>query len=248
MHNSFTLIIPAAGKGSRLGHSHPKILYPIAKTTPLEILLKRFGPYVNRTLLIVSPSGKPAIETKLNGDPGVSLVTQETPTGMVDAILKASPSLSEDENVIIVWGDQVLLSDKTVQTAIQLFFSQNSSIPHAVLPLVKTQKPYVHFDRNSLGEITRCRLRRENDSMPENGDSDCGLFLLKGKLIKDSLETFAHLRNQKGKITGEVSFPPFFPYLQAKGIPVFTSLVENAEEAIGLNDRNDLAQIEKVLR
>jgi bifunctional UDP-N-acetylglucosamine pyrophosphorylase / glucosamine-1-phosphate N-acetyltransferase len=248
MHNRFTLVIPAAGKGSRLGYSLPKILFPLKGQTPLEILLKLFEPYVDRTLLIVSPDGKGPIAAELKKlQREATLIEQPLPIGMVDAILRASPFLSDNDNVIVVWGDQVLLSNRTIQNAMQVYLSQPTEWPFAVLPTTQSKSPYVHFERNQTGQIAYCRLRREKDEMPSIGESDCGLFLLKGLLLRELLGHFSKSASQKGKITGEISFPPFFPYLIRNGIPVVSSTVENSLEALGLNDKDDLQRIEKLL-
>ena len=52
-------VIPAAGKGSRLGMGIPKFLVPIKRNiTTLDLLRRRFEPYVTHTHLITAPEAR----------------------------------------------------------------------------------------------------------------------------------------------------------------------------------------------
>jgi bifunctional UDP-N-acetylglucosamine pyrophosphorylase / glucosamine-1-phosphate N-acetyltransferase len=247
---SYTLIIPAAGKGSRLGYEQPKVLFPIQGKPILFYLFKNFAPFVSRAIVITSPAGREEIEKatrELNPKFTVEFAEQRTPVGMVDAILCASPLISLKENILLVWGDQVLLSQKTISNAIQTFEASAKLRKRCVLPTISLKNPYIHFERDSQGKIENCRMRREGVKMPTVGESDAGFFILSGALIKDELQAFFKDPNSKGIKTGEVSFPPFFAHVAKQNIPVLTSIVETPQETIGLNDKNDLEIINSFL-
>ena len=53
----WTCVIPAAGKGTRLGCEFPKILYPILGQSILQHLVNIFRKYCNHFVVVASPDG-----------------------------------------------------------------------------------------------------------------------------------------------------------------------------------------------
>ena len=51
----WTAVIPAAGRGSRLGSDRPKILYPVAGRLLIEWLLDFLEPNCSRLVFVLSP-------------------------------------------------------------------------------------------------------------------------------------------------------------------------------------------------
>ena len=63
--SAWTAIVPAAGRGSRLGSDRPKILYPVANRLLLEWLLDFLEPYCSRLVFVLSPGGMATVRTEL---------------------------------------------------------------------------------------------------------------------------------------------------------------------------------------
>src|SRR5438132_13686517 len=84
----WTAIIPAAGRGSRLGSDQPKILYPILGRPILCWLLDALVPVCGNFVLVLSPEGRAVVEpmARQRLGAGLRLVIQERPTGMADAV------------------------------------------------------------------------------------------------------------------------------------------------------------------
>jgi bifunctional UDP-N-acetylglucosamine pyrophosphorylase/glucosamine-1-phosphate N-acetyltransferase len=101
-------VIPAAGRGTRLGGDGPKILTPLTDTqTVWDILHAKLAPRVDHIHLVLSPEGAavfPALPAH------VSHSIQSAPTGMGDAIFRGHAVWSRYDAILIVWGDQVFVS------------------------------------------------------------------------------------------------------------------------------------------
>src|SRR5437868_12586295 len=110
----WTAIIPAAGRGSRLGSDRPKILYPILDKPILCWLLDALVPACGEFVLVVSPEGYPAIGPVARQRLGASLklVIQERPAGMADAVRLAAAAV-RTEFAVVLWGDQVTVRAET---------------------------------------------------------------------------------------------------------------------------------------
>lgn len=246
--NHFHVIIPAAGRGSRLGFELPKILYPIAGKTILERLLEAIQPWAARVTLVLNPAGVGPVQRELNSIesyPPLQIAIQSSPVGMVDAILKAEPYVTIGEDIMILWGDQVLISQMTISNMVKKYFEFSPAAPRLVFPTLELESPYVHYVRDSNLRIINCLMRRDGDPMPQRGETDCGVFLLKSGLLKSFLPKFNEIEMKAHGNQREVSFPRFIPFLSLNAIPVATSVVEDPIESIGLNDENDLHTIEE---
>jgi hypothetical protein len=118
--------------------------------------------------------------------------------------------------------------------------------PALALPTVVRRLPYIHFDRDPAGRISRLRQRREGDDMPEEGESDMGLFAMTRETFEQDLQEYAG-QVQAGSATGERNFVPFVPWL-AERRSVVTFPCTDPMEAIGVNTPDELRQVEAWLR
>ena len=93
MINKLSVLIPAAGKGKRSGLSYPKTLYEINGKPILIHIFDLINLIDNSPTVIVSPSGINHIKKCLKEhNKKASLIIQESPKGMGDAILKFEKS------------------------------------------------------------------------------------------------------------------------------------------------------------
>jgi bifunctional UDP-N-acetylglucosamine pyrophosphorylase/glucosamine-1-phosphate N-acetyltransferase len=238
------LIIPAAGLGSRLGAHTPKLLAPVNGRPMLDHLLAMYAA-VDRVALVVHPGARAAVHQALaKSSAVVTLCVQDTPTGMLDAILLARSAVEagRPRRVWITWCDQVAIHPITIERLVDA----DESDPLVALPTCVRDSPYVHFARDPSGRIVRVLHRREGDAVPAAGESDAGLFSLSLHAYLELLPDFAAAPGA-GSHTGERNFLPFIPWAAQRGSVVTFPCVE-AAESIGVNTPEDLAAVERTLR
>jgi bifunctional UDP-N-acetylglucosamine pyrophosphorylase/glucosamine-1-phosphate N-acetyltransferase len=240
------LIIPAAGRGTRLGSDGPKVLFPVAGRPMLDHLLDRYGPFVDRVVVVVAPAAEELVRRHLRAiGRDAECVVQPEPTGMLPAILCARPAVdaARPRHVWITWCDQIAISVQTVERlAAEL---EREPAAALVFPTVRQEPPYIHFARRPDGRIAGVRQRREGDDMPAVGESDTGLFGLSLDTYLDRLGEFDRLGGS-GDGTNERNFLPFIPWLAARAT-VTTFQVPDVREAIGVNTPDDLRVLEAYL-
>jgi len=237
------LIIPAAGRGSRLQSELPKVLYPVGGRAMLDRLLELYADVAERFVLVVSPEFEGAVRAHCANSvlaQRIEYAIQKRPEGMLPAILAAAPFIAQwqPESVWITWCDQIAIRPGTVRRLAEL----TASDPDLVFPTVRKQAPYIHFDRDVRGRITAVRHRREGDAMPEEGESDSGLFALSRSAYLEHLPRFA-AEPAHGATTGERNFLPFIPWMARRG-RVLTYELEEEVESLGVNTVSDARQIE----
>ena len=235
-------MVPAAGRGTRLGEDGPKVLAPVAGRPMLNWLLDLYTSRVDEVVLVVSPGAREAVEAvaRSHGVP-VVMAIQEEPTGMLDAVrigIDAAPLA--DARVWITWCDQVAVHPRTLGRLAQV-----EAGTALALPVVRQSPPYIHLERDASGRIVAVRQRREGDVMPPAGESDMGLFSLSAWAAGPLLRLFdAEAHAAHG--TGERNFLPFIPWLAARD-EVRTFPATDPVEAIGINTPDDRARVEAYL-
>ena len=238
------LVLPAAGLGSRLGSTVAKVLHPVAGRPMLAHLAALYRPWIDAWHIVVRPEDRDAVAAACAAlDLDAALHLQPQPIGMLDAILRAHPALAarRPREVWIGWCDQVALRQGTLRRLA-------ASDPTAAirLPTCQRPEPYIHLERDAAGRIVRVRHRREGDAMPAVGETDAGLFALRGDVYVDDLPRFAREDTATGARTAERNFLPFLAWPGLPG-PVCTVACEEASETIGVNTPADLAAVERLL-
>jgi CTP:molybdopterin cytidylyltransferase MocA len=240
------LIIPAAGRGSRLGTDTPKPLVLVDGRTMLQHLADLYREHVHHIVVVAHPHFAAPIAQWGAALGNVSVATQDRPTGMLDAILEAAPAVRrlQPDAVWITWADQIGVRAETVRRLAAI--EAAPPLPALALPTVWRRDPYIHFERDASGRLSRLRQRREGDVMPDEGESDIGLFALTRPTFETDLPEFA-----AGVVpaagTGERNFVPFVTWLaQRKFVATFPC--SDPMEAVGVNTPDDLRAVETWLR
>ncbi len=241
----WTAVIPAAGRGTRLGFSRPKILYPLGGRVILDWLLDFLVPNCASLVFVLSPEGAgevtAALEQRIPGR--FAVVIQESPTGMGDAVALALPYV-RTRHVTVVWGDQVALRRESVETCMRLH--QGPLQPSVTCPMVLRANPYIHFDRDERGWLAGLKQAREGDSMPAIGESDTGFFCFETTALSRLLDRLRAESGGVGTATREFNLLPVIP-LAAQREVVLTPRVMRLEETVGVNTSEDAAMVEAYL-
>jgi bifunctional UDP-N-acetylglucosamine pyrophosphorylase / glucosamine-1-phosphate N-acetyltransferase len=240
------VVIPAAGTGSRLGAAVPKLLAAVNGRPMVAHVIDLYRHAADRIVIIVSPGARAEVAAALAAEPRVTLIVQDEPTGMLDAILMAHSDVSAGPagRVLITWCDQVAIAPATIAAVIAAAAAQPE--PPVVMPICRSADPYVHLVRDPDGRIVRVLHRREGDEMPREGESDAGVFDLSRQAYLQWLPQYAAAPDI-GALTGERNFVPFAAWAAARG-SVVTVPCRDREEAVGINTPEELTRVEQYLR
>jgi bifunctional UDP-N-acetylglucosamine pyrophosphorylase/glucosamine-1-phosphate N-acetyltransferase len=243
-------VIPAAGRGSRLGGDVPKLLLPLTSMqTVWDVLYEKLGQKVRHVVVILHPSAVARFETHLTGrrpeNVNVSYALQETPRGMGDAIFCGHSTWREFTDILVLWGDQPYVSASTIEKTLLLHHSAQP--PALSLPLCRQPAPYVEYIVDNADRIVRVLETREGDACRPGGFSDVGVFCLSTEGIAENWKAYLQ-QSPRGTQTGEVNFLPFLPYLStACGWHTQHFEIEDTRESRGINTPEDLAFFQKLM-
>lgn len=233
-------VISAAGRGTRLGLDRPKILAPITATETIwSVLRDKLLAFVDHIDVVLSPDGETLFRERYGKDlsgGSVSVSIQSTPIGMGDAIFSGCPVWSAAESILVIWGDQIYVSQQTLANLIALHGGSSNTV---VLPVVSLPDPYVEYVFATDGTLSFVRQSREGDKCQAGGWGDIGTFMLSVRGLKDAWARYL-VAASRGSATGEVNFLPFLPFLSAQGWTFRTYVVGDVREARGINTPEDL--------
>jgi CTP:molybdopterin cytidylyltransferase MocA len=241
---AWTTVIPAAGLGSRLHFNNPKVLFPVAGRPILDWLLDIVQPRSSRVVIVASPEGRAPIEDHLARVPGrFEVVIQPEPAGMADAVACALPAV-HTRDVIVVWGDQAALLPETVDACIHLHRRMG---PLGTVPTLWREHPYIHFDRDSNGQVHRILQAREGDLLPARGESDTGLFLFQTGSLARYIEQARRTGAAVGPKTREFNLLPILPMFDGIAGNLITPRIASEAESVGVNTRDDAERLARFL-
>ena len=164
---------------------------------------------------------------------------------MGDAVELALDAVAT-RHVVIVWGDQVALRRSSVEACLRLHAGPLEA--DVTCPTVFRENPYIHFERDSSGQICALRQAREGDSMPERGESDTGFFCFRTEALRRLLVDQRRHPEQAGALTREFNLLPVIPLAAKLGLSVITPRLMTLEETVGVNSTRDAAIVEAFLQ
>jgi len=243
----WTCVIPAAGEGTRLEYSRPKVLYPILGKPILHHLVDLFQKYCNRFIVVASPKGAQEIQKELESccnSIDFGIVIQEEPKGMAHAVWQAR-NITNTPHTVVVWGDQICLRDKTISST--LAYHQGDSANILTFPTVIKKDPYIHFQRDDSGRILKVMQKRENEISTEVGENDCGFFSFSTNLLFSVLKNGLKSPVSLGVQTKEVNLLQLFPQFEMRNYQVNTLRIAHEEETLGINTVEDAQMASSIL-
>jgi bifunctional UDP-N-acetylglucosamine pyrophosphorylase / glucosamine-1-phosphate N-acetyltransferase len=242
----WTAIIPAAGRGSRLGYNQPKILYPLLGRSILDWLLDALIPVCHHFILVLAPDGVdevvPSFKKRV-GSAG-SWVIQEKPTGMGSAVLMTQNVVKTPYSMVI-WGDQVTLRKETLKACATAHEQRANAT--MTLPTIIRQNPYIHLERDNKSQIKRVLQARENEIKVSHGENDCGLFLFSTSCLYPTLEKARSQGVGVGKETSEFNLVQVLPKFEKGPGSVVTVRINDPMETLGVNTVADAQLAEQEL-
>ncbi len=230
-------IILAAGKGTRMNSSLPKVLHTVGGKPMLQHVLDSCSLLgVSKTIVVYGHGGdlvKSSCESK-----NLSWVLQADQKGTGHAVAQAANEIEDDSIVAVAYGDVPLIKTETLS-------GLANNLENAVLTVLTTKLPnpygYGRIIRNDKGQIQY--IVEEKDANEEEklvNEVNTGFIAAKGKDLKRWLSQIKPNNNQ-----GEYYLTDCIALAVEEGGVVEAVLCEDKFEVQGVNDRKQQAELER---
>jgi bifunctional UDP-N-acetylglucosamine pyrophosphorylase/glucosamine-1-phosphate N-acetyltransferase len=232
-------LVLAAGQGTRMKSALAKVLHPIAGRPMLHYPLAAAEALRPQRILVVV--GRDAEQVQAAIGSRAQTVLQREQRGTGHAVLQAAPALEGFRgDVLILYGDTPLLRAETLERMLRhkaetradlVLLSANVEVPGIVV-------------RDAAGRVAR--IVEATDASPAElaiRERNTGVYLVGAELLWKSLAQVGDQNRQ-----GELYLTSIVEIAVREGLRVEGLFVEDGEEAIGVNQRSELAQAAAVVR
>ncbi|WP_461480980.1 bifunctional UDP-N-acetylglucosamine diphosphorylase/glucosamine-1-phosphate N-acetyltransferase GlmU [Porticoccus sp.] len=231
------IVVLAAGKGTRMKSALPKVLHTLAGRPLLQHVLTTSAQLPDARLLVVTGHGASEVNGALNTE-GLLFVEQPEQLGTAHAVLQAMPELRQDSTVLILYGDVPLIALDTLEAMV----GEVSEDQMALLTVV-LENPV------GYGRILRDQQQRvvaiveEKDATPEQrliAEVNTGVLALSAAQLRNWLPRIGNENAQ-----GEYYLTDIIALACASGTRIKTLQPHHQEEVQGVNNRQQLAELER---
>lgn len=231
-------IVLAAGLGTRMKSSLPKVLHRVAGQPMIGHLLDRLVAFdADRTIVVTSPGMSAVAEFVAPAE----TVTQDPPLGTGHAVLAAREALTGFEgDVLVLFGDTPLLTEGTMQAMVDVRRGKNN--PAVVVLGFSPEDPgeYGRLVTGPNGGLEKIvEYRDANEEEREIGLCNAGIMAIDGARLFALLD---EVGNYNAK--GEYYLTDIVSIARAKGWGCVTVETEDPDEVMGVNSRTGLAEAE----
>lgn len=235
-------IVLAAGKGVRMKSDLPKVFHEILGEPMLTYVLgtvKKLKPL--KTFVVVGHQRRLIMD--YYKDWPITFVVQAEQLGTGHAVLQAGSFLEDfSGDVLVLAGDVPLLSEKTLRRLID-FHVENKAAATDLTAELPDAGNYGRVVRKEDGEIIK--IVEKKDATPEElkiREINTGTFCFEKEALFAALkEVRAENAQQEYYLTDTIEI------LRKKGLPVFAFRADNPSETLGINTKEELVAVEKIL-
>ncbi len=237
MHG-LTAVILAAGEGKRMRSRRPKVLHHLCGRPLIAYPLRIARSVADRIVLVVPPD---ADEIARLAGPDVQAVVQRERLGTGHAVREARTACGEDE-VLVMAGDMPLLSGETVERLVSHHRAAGAAVT-LLTAIVDQPQGYGRVLRQR-GRVTRIVEERDaTDDQKKITEIATSVYCFQPARLWTAL---AEVRADNDQ--GEYYLTDVVGLLARAGARVEAVTVADPAEALGVNDRKQLAAVAAIQR
>ena len=242
MSNLSAAIVLAAGFGKRMNSSTPKVLHPICGMPILGHVLETVEELKPAQIIAVVGHGKERVIKYLNADfKKVKTVVQKQQKGTGHAVQTALAEMKNFKGLVLITaGDTPLLTSDSISRLVAAAKESKAAVLTADLP-----------DPTGYGRIIRLasmvdRIVEQSDASSEEleiTEINTGVYVFDVEILKKAITQIKANNKQ-----GEIYLTDVIAVINNMGESVTAVMCEDYLEALGINDRSQLAMSQQILQ
>jgi len=238
--NTATILL-AAGKGTRMRSDLLKVMHPLGGKPILWHSIRAATLATNqKPTVIVGYQGEKVQD--YFGETA-TYITQEEQLGTGHAVLQARQHLEgRSDLVVVLLGDMPLLRAETIERLIEKQ-RQNTGPISMLTVLAEDPRGFGRILRNTKGEVEA--IIEEADCTPEQlviNELNLSMYCFQADWL------WTNLTEIPVSAKGEYYLTDIVSIARQQGLPVQAEVIEDWQEAMGINTRVHLAEAEAILR
>ena len=226
---NLSVIILAAGQGTRMKSALPKVMHKLAGIPLLEHVYNRSRELGTDDIHVVYGHGGEHLHDYCS-DFLVEWVLQDEQLGTAHAVLQASPHIDDEHTVLVLYGDVPLIRSSTLRTLIALL-------------TVDLDDPsgYGRIIRENNAVVAIVEHKDATDEQRLIKEVNTGILAVQAGYLNQCLH-----RIENDNVQGEYYLTDIIAMAVNDGKSVITTQPDNTYEVEGVNDRIQLARLERI--
>ena len=235
---SIKTIILAAGQGTRMRSARSKVLHEIASKALLQHVYETSQSIDdNRVFIIYGHGGETVKQALSNLD--ATWIEQRLQLGTGHAVQQAIHHVEDSDTVLILYGDVPLLKAQTIQTLLKKVSATSLALLTVTLDDPTGYGRIVRDKDHAVIKIVEQKDANEVELQINEGNT--GILACKGKQLKNWLSRLSNNNAQN-----EYYLTDIFEMAVEDGLTVETTQATSVDEVLGVNNRSQLAHLERV--
>jgi bifunctional UDP-N-acetylglucosamine pyrophosphorylase/glucosamine-1-phosphate N-acetyltransferase len=244
------IVVLAAGLGTRMKSSMPKVLHKICERPILGWVLKAaFSVRSSRIVVVCGHGSREVVGAVKSWYPKeiasgrLVFAEQKSQLGSGDALKAALPKLSLKKTVLVLPGDAPLVRRRTIASLMKRF-SRSGSAASVLTADLPDPFGYGRILRSPSGEFTGIVEHKDaSDEQKAVGEINTGVYCFTPAHLKSAISAVKPDNAKK-----EYYLTDVVGILRRRGLKVTAEKLAGPSEALGINTRAELAAAEKNLR
>jgi bifunctional UDP-N-acetylglucosamine pyrophosphorylase/glucosamine-1-phosphate N-acetyltransferase len=234
---NISVVILAAGQGTRMRSNRPKVLHALAGRPLLAHVIECAQDLDAAQICVVHGSGSEAIRDAFAQVP-IDWAEQNPQLGTGHAVQQALPVVDQGNTVLVMYGDVPLIRPETLR---RLLTAAESDTLAILTVEAEAPEGYGRIVRNAEGRV---------EAIVEERDANAGQRAIReintGLLACPAKQLFPWLdRLKRDNAQGEYYLTDIISLARADGRNVEAVVAESEAEVMGINDKAQLAEAER---
>jgi bifunctional UDP-N-acetylglucosamine pyrophosphorylase / glucosamine-1-phosphate N-acetyltransferase len=243
MIDDIGVIVLAAGQGKRMKSAFPKVTHALGgKPLLLHVLARARGLAPGQVAIIVGHGAETVRQVYPNDD--VTWVVQDRQLGTAHAVLCAKKSFAAfNGDILILSGDVPLISERTLKAMIRCHRERNAALT-LLTASFKEPQGYGRIVRDTGGQIAGIVEEPDATAVQRQIEEvNAGIYVASAPFLFPALQALTNNNEQ-----GEYYLPDVVTIGLNQGKRIAAVTVDDTCEVMGINTREELAQMEKTLQ
>lgn len=230
-------VILAAGKGTRMKSDLHKVLHKIYDRCIIDYVCDACEDADASEIYIITGYKKEQVEAHVSTSRNnVKFCFQENQLGTGHAVMQAEKYIDDDDLVVVINGDQPLISSQTIKSLVS--FCDQGNYGGAVLSgIVDEPGSLGRVIRDNNGNLSKIVEKKDCDELEEKvKEVNIGVYCFNGKLLKSS---FSKLDDNNAQ--GEYYITDIPAHIKKAGYNFGVYTMPDMSEFQGVNSREELS-------
>lgn len=230
---SLSIVILAAGKGTRMNSALPKVLQPLGDRPMLQHVIDTASKLNPSRICVVIGHGAELVRERIQSP--VEWVMQTEQKGTGHAVQQALPHIPDNDQVLVLYGDVPLTRLETLTALTQV----ESGLGLLTVDL-DDPRGYGRIVRENGQVVAIVEEKDANDEQRAIQETNTGILSGRCNVLDELLS-----QTDSNNAQGEYYLTDVFALAHGKGMPIHTAQASDEWEVSGVNNKDQLSVLER---